>query len=109
MLQKAVALRLNRYLIFAVNNFYYDAEIIYRDGMVRNQFLEIIKENLNAKKPMVFSGLGLQGGHAFVCDGYDSNDYLHINWGWGGISDGYFDIDYMDPDDLGNRRWIRRL
>ena len=25
-----------------------------------------------------------QGGHAYVCDGYDENDYFHFNWGWSG-------------------------
>lgn len=36
--------------------------------------------------PLYYSGAdnnhGL--GHAFVCDGYDENDYFHFNWGWSG-------------------------
>ena len=32
------------------------------------------------------------GPHAFVYDGYDEQGFIHTNWGWGGESDGYFDI-----------------
>lgn len=37
------------------------------------------------------------GGHAFICDGYEDG-YLHINWGWDGSSNGYFDVDILDYD-----------
>ncbi len=36
-------------------------------------------------------------GHAFVLDGYDKNGLYHVNWGWGGASDGYFDVNFMSP------------
>ncbi|MBQ5460819.1 MAG: C10 family peptidase, partial [Bacteroidaceae bacterium] len=36
------------------------------------------------------------GGHAFVCDGYDTVDFVHINWGWGGRYDGYYAIHLLD-------------
>ncbi len=29
-------------------------------------------------------------GHAVVADGYDSNNFLHINFGWGGDYDGFY-------------------
>lgn len=32
------------------------------------------------------------GDHAFVYDGYDENGLVHVNWGWAGLDDGYFDI-----------------
>lgn len=35
---------------------------------------------LDEGMPLYYSGLG----HAFVCDGYDENDYFHFNWGWSG-------------------------
>lgn len=50
---------------------------------------------------MLFSGQGSAGGHCFVADGYDTNNFFHINWGWGGVSDGYFDVDAMNPSALG--------
>ena len=32
-------------------------------------------------------------------DGYDIEGLFHINWGWGGLDNGYFRIDVMAPDD----------
>jgi hypothetical protein len=40
-------------------------------------------------------------GHAFVLDGYDSLDFVHVNWGWYGSSNGYFRINHLDPSSLG--------
>lgn len=52
----------------------------------------IWKAEIDAGRPLLFSGVdaGGHGGHAFVLDGYDAKGYAHINWGWGGNSDGYF-------------------
>jgi hypothetical protein len=36
-------------------------------------------------------------GHAFVIDGYDSNGLYHVNWGWGGSYDGYFQLNNLNP------------
>ena len=33
-----------------------------------------------------------EGGHAWICDGYQFNNviyYFHFNWGWSGAYDGY--------------------
>ena len=37
------------------------------------------------------------GGHSFICDGYDTDDYFHINWGWSGSSDGFFRLSVLQP------------
>lgn len=50
----------------------------------------IIQEELMAKRPVYVSGNSTDSGHAFVCDGIDADGYLHINWGWGGNSNGYY-------------------
>ena len=52
--------------------------------------------NLNHGWPVYYSGSG-SGGHAFVCEGYDSDDKFLFNWGWGGSYDGFFTIDDMTP------------
>ena len=60
-----------------------------------------IKNNLNQGWPVFYSGYG-SGGHAFVCDGYDSDEYFHFNWGWTGSYDGWFTIDdiiFVDAND----------
>lgn len=56
-----------------------------------------LKAELDAHRPMEYFGYG-SGGHAFVCDGYDSSDNFHFNWGWGGsYNDGYYSLDDMTP------------
>ena len=44
-----------------------------------------------AKGPLV---LCTSGGivHAVIVDGYESNGLYHINWGWGGSWDGYYNL-----------------
>ena len=44
--------------------------------------------------PLYYSGSDDNGagGHAFVCDGYDENDYFHFNWGWSGRDDAWCPI-----------------
>lgn len=57
----------------------------------------LIYENLKKVGPVLYSGSGPNGGHAFVCDGYSENGYFHINWGWQGYYDGYFLLSALTP------------
>lgn len=50
------------------------------------EWMNIIKSEIDNKRPIVYSS----NHHAFICDGYDANDYLHINFGWGGHNDGFY-------------------
>ena len=58
---------------------------------------DIIYGELAAGRPVLYSGQSNDGGHAFVCDGYDDNGLFHINWGWGGKNDGYFALSVLNP------------
>lgn len=51
--------------------------------------------------PVLYSGAGTAGGHQFICDGYREDGFFHFNWGWGGLSNGYFRLTALNPDDLG--------
>jgi PKD repeat protein len=37
-----------------------------------------------------------EGGHTWVCDGFDVNNNFHMNWGWSGADDGYFYINNLN-------------
>lgn len=52
----------------------------------------LIKQDLNQGLPVYYRGLSSSGGHAFVCDGYDTNDLFHFNFGWNGVADGYYTL-----------------
>lgn len=67
-----------------------------------SQWEQMVYENLKNVGPMIINGQApLQGGHSFVCDGYDGNGYFHFNWGWSGMSDGYYALDALNPDAQG--------
>ena len=83
-----------------VNSFDYNAA----QYIARTQFPSIdewegtIYGEVAAGRPVVYCGLTDQnGGHAFVCDGYDGNGLFHINWGWTGYGDGYFSLAVLNP------------
>ena len=81
--------------------FNYDPDLIqmiFRNMVSLAQWTEIIKKDINENRPVYYYGNSNAGGHMFVCDGYDSNDLFHINWGWGGYCDGFFDITVLNPN-----------
>ena len=73
---------------------------LHRDpkGNDNAAWLTKIKDCLDLGRPIFYSGSGSAGGHAFVCDGYDDNDLLHFNWGWG-RANGYFALGNLNPLD----------
>ena len=80
--------------------FGYDSDLMLdlsRTCFTLAEWTAIIDKELQAKRPILYSGLTTEGGHQFVCDGSDGNGLYHINWGWGGYQDGYFDITILNP------------
>lgn len=61
----------------------------------------LIYSELEAGRPVIFSGSKKNSGHAFICDGYDGNGMYHFNWGWNGNSNGYFLLNVLNPDEQG--------
>ena len=61
----------------------------------------LIMRELDLNRPVLYDGAGedFDGkyiGHAFVCDGYQTDEDInlfHFNWGWSGSNDGYYFID----------------
>ena len=60
---------------------------------------DIIYNELAAGRPVLYGGATVSSGHAFVVDGYSSDGYYHINWGWEGQCDNYFLLYIANPDD----------
>ena len=87
-----------------VRNFGYDAgiKVLLKDYMDEEMILDEIIADLQASRPILIEALTKRSeGHAFVCDGMREDGFLHINWGWGGHSDGYFALSAMNPDSQG--------
>ena len=62
------------------------------------EWKEMIRKELDAGYPLSYGGQSSGGGHAFVCDGYDAQGFFHINWGWGGYSNGFFALSVLDSN-----------
>ena len=82
--------------------FGYDADLlqeVYRSVYTLAEWKKILDRELEAKRPIIYGGVrSYERGHQFVCDGSDGAGLYHINWGWSGDCDGYFDITLLDPD-----------
>lgn len=86
-----------------VNNFQYDKGIALRmrsyygieewDSMIRNE--------IASGRPVFATGYTSAGGHAFVFDGYDMQGFIHVNWGWSKMSNGYFRTTALTPASQG--------
>lgn len=61
---------------------------------------QMLYNEIKNNGPAYYSGRAESGGHAFVADGY-LDGYFHFNWGWSGMSDGYFRLNRLVPGSQG--------
>lgn len=58
----------------------------------------MVKAELDSNRPVIYGGSNdKKEGHQFVLDGYTTDNYYHVNWGWGGLANGYFLLDVLNP------------
>lgn len=78
------------------------ARFLSRNAYPFAEWKQMMKAELDADRPVLYGGSSIEGGgHAFVLDGYDAEDYFRVNWGWSGYYDGYFLLSALDPSGLG--------
>lgn len=86
---------------FAMKNYFNFSTKIYclkREDYSLSIWLAKIKTELDNERPIIYNGFPENDiGHSFNIDGYDNEDMFHINWGWGGIYDGYYSLDDLTP------------
>jgi hypothetical protein len=67
-----------------------------RDNYTYDNWSQMLKESFDMGWPLYYSGQSPEGGHAFVCDGYNDEGFFHYNWGWSGSGDDFYDFDQID-------------
>ncbi len=67
-------------------------EAVTRTSFTYSNWTNMVYSDLDAGRPLYYSGFSSSGGHAFVLDGYTNDDEFHFNYGWGGYDDGWFPI-----------------
>lgn len=74
--------------------FGYDSTIIQglrRVDSTDAAWVNMLKAELSLGRPVQYVGTDPhEGGHTWICDGFDSNDFFHMNWGWGGAANGFY-------------------
>lgn len=63
-------------------------EMTRRSYVTEWEWQYMIYKDLEKKRPVICGG----DGHQFIIDGYKHGDYFHINWGWSGDKDGFFQL-----------------
>ena len=76
------------------------SSMTYATTKLVNEWEDILYDNVSHGRPILVTGsnIGPRGsGHAFVIDGYDQDDYYHIDWGWTADAQGYFRLMGLSP------------
>lgn len=71
----------------------------YKSSYSDANWMTLLKNELDAGRPMMYGGTNStnDGGHSFVCDGYNASNQFHFNWGWSGYGDGFFSLTSLAP------------
>ncbi|MBR1475496.1 MAG: C10 family peptidase [Muribaculaceae bacterium] len=94
--------------IFAYND---TAHYIVRSKYSEPDWMEMVYRELSDGHPILYSGRdinleeGIIGAHNFIIDGYDEEGMVHVNWGWYGLENGFFDIALLDPRQYSYDDW----
>jgi hypothetical protein len=84
-----------------INNFGYSNAMtsLRKDNFTDADWIAKLKTEFDQARVVIYVGYtsDYQSGHCFVADGYDANNFIHFNWGWGGYADGYFAITNLTP------------
>lgn len=96
-----------------INNFGYNPDMNHytRNYYSEQEWMEMVYKELSEQRPIYYSGNDSkwENGHAFVIDGYNTEGKVHVNWGWGGYQDGYFDIGILTPKNSGDYSYYQDM
>lgn len=88
---------LNPQVLIETFDYSEDLKCVYRSDYSDSDWEALIYQELAAGRPVPYSGQSDEGGHQFICDGYDGKGLFHINWGWGGSPDAYYVLSVANP------------
>ncbi|MBW6460242.1 MAG: C10 family peptidase [Bacteroidales bacterium] len=71
---------------------YNNAQYREKQNYSNSGWINLLKADIDQGYPLYYSGFNSsQGGHAFVCDGYQGDNF-HFNFGWSGSGNGYYTL-----------------
>lgn len=79
-----------------------NTKLISKKNYSEEEWKSLLLNELIQKHPVYYRGRGATtAGHVFICDGFDEDTLFHFNFGWGGVGNGYFDINSLNPNSVG--------
>lgn len=77
--------------------------IDYAKFHTEEEWATMLKNEISQKRPLPYSAFWSlsNDAHCFVIDGFNAEGLFHVNWGWGGRSNGFFLITTLDPKEEG--------
>ncbi len=90
-----------------ISTFHYspNCRLLRRDSYTTSRWTDIIYDELEAGRPVLYQGENERVGHLLIVDGSDGKGLFHINWGWGGQYDGFFALSALSPGTHGNYQY----
>ena len=90
-----------------ISTFHYspNCRLLWRDSYTTSRWTDIIYDELEAGRPVLYRGENERVGHLLIVDGSDGKGLFHINWGWGGQYDGFFALSALNPGTHGNYQY----
>ena len=68
-----------------------DCQYVQKTSYTQTAWENLLRAQIDLKRPMVYQGMDATSGHAWNCDGYNATEF-HMNWGWGGSANGFFSV-----------------
>ncbi len=70
---------------------YNDAQYLEKSDYNQTAWINILKGDIDQSMPLYYTGCSTSGCHAFLCDGYQGDEF-HFNFGWSGSGNGYYTL-----------------
>lgn len=87
--------------LFTYMKYRKDVQLLNREWYADTEWNRMLKQEIKTNGPVLYAGQSSSGAHQFVLDGYTSNGYFGVNWGWGGSANGYFLVSDLNPYETG--------
>ena len=85
----------NKYFKFTSSN----TGFVSRSGYSYDRWKQMMLDELYQGRPIPYiANASSSIGHYFIVDGFDGNDFFHVNWGWGGYCNGFFSLSVLNSD-----------
>jgi hypothetical protein len=73
------------------------ASYIEKSNFSDTQWQNILRNELENERPVLYRGKSGEHEIGFICDGYQGDDFFHFNWGREGENNGYYLLSALTP------------